>query len=218
MVISLTIAESHLFRQAQNSRLPRQTADVRLKCSFTKSGTNFYRRNGSVVQVINFQASRGSTSQSRDFYINVGLAFDAICNRLGLPILEKPKECECQSRGFRSRLERLDRQAPECWVLGSDVGPDFDDQLSAVTERLANAIASIDSVSAFREHKWFKLRPIQEFHLQIHYECGELDTTFQKLQKLCERFKGREPLCDTRHWIEELRLPELKLIDASNGR
>ena len=178
---------------------------------FAKSGTSFYRRNGCVVQVVDFQASRGSTSQSRNFYINVGLAFDAICNRLELAILEKPKEYECQSRGFCSRLEQLDRQAPDCWILTSGAGPEFDDQLSKVMERLANAIAVIDGASAFKEHKWFKVRPVQEFHLQIHYECGELDTTFKKLLELCSRFKGREPLCDPSHWIEELRLPELKL-------
>src|SRR5689334_4751958 len=74
---------------------------------FRKSGTNFHRRRGTCVQVINVQRSQASTLQEKQFYVNVGLAFDEICRLMGNPILEKPKEYECDARGTRDRLGAL---------------------------------------------------------------------------------------------------------------
>ena len=39
------------------------------------------------------------------FYVNVGVAFNALCKLIGVPVLEKPKEYECESCGIQARLE-----------------------------------------------------------------------------------------------------------------
>src|SRR4051794_5097536 len=80
---------------------------------FSKSGTNYHRRLSSCVQVVNVQTSRGSTLDEKRFFINVGLAFDELCGLTDVPVLEKPKEYECDDRGTRDRLEKLVSNADE---------------------------------------------------------------------------------------------------------
>src|SRR4051794_38458515 len=71
---------------------------------FRRSGMSYHRRRGDAVQVVNVQVSHGSTALEKSFCINVGLAFDACCRLAGVPILERPKEYECDERGTRDRL------------------------------------------------------------------------------------------------------------------
>jgi hypothetical protein len=73
---------------------------------FRKSGMNYHRRHGEVVQVVNIQVSQGSTWAEKEFYVNVGIAFDAICNLAGVLILDRPKEYDCDIRGTRDRIAR----------------------------------------------------------------------------------------------------------------
>src|SRR5581483_3480064 len=59
---------------------------------FRKSGRNYHRRHGKTVQVVNIQVSRGSTWTEKEFYVNAGVAFDAICELVGVTVLDRPKE------------------------------------------------------------------------------------------------------------------------------
>src|SRR5262245_65531129 len=50
-----------------------------------KDGTNYHRRHGETVQVVNVQVSHGSTWSEKEFFVNAGVAFDAICTLAGVP-------------------------------------------------------------------------------------------------------------------------------------
>jgi hypothetical protein len=93
----------------------RQAVMATLKpAGFRKTGQSFHRRRGETVQVVNIQVSHGSSWAEKQFYVNVGIAFDAICVLAEVPILEKPKEYECDGRGTRDRLESLLSDVPSC--------------------------------------------------------------------------------------------------------
>src|SRR5262249_13032647 len=131
---------------------------------FRKSGANYHRRHGETVQVVNIQVSRGSTWIEKEFYINVGVAFDAICGLAGVPVLERPKEYECDSRGTRDRLQKLIPNVPASWVLR--VGEDTASIVSSLRgsmQQLVIELDQIDGLRAYRSHRWFgRFRPVQE--------------------------------------------------------
>lgn len=118
---------------------------------FRKSGNNYHRRRGEVVQVVNIQVSHGSTSDQKVFYINnVGLAFDAICRLSEVEVLEHPKEYECDSRGTRDRLEGLVKGASSSVKLRA--GEKIDAKVKAVRkwiEKLCAELDRIDGLSAY---------------------------------------------------------------------
>jgi hypothetical protein len=112
----------------------RAVTSVLKPLGFQKSAFNFCRRHKDVVQVVNLQASLGSVYNEKLFYVNVGLAFDAICQLTHTEILDKPKEYDCDSRGTRDRLENLIDNTPERWSVNTNGNSD------SVAKHLQNAI------------------------------------------------------------------------------
>src|SRR5262249_61741124 len=95
-----------------------QGVTPRMKAAgFRKADTSYHRRPGATVQVVNIQASDGSGWSEKAFYVNAGIAFDAICHLAGLPVLERPKEFECDGRGTRDRQEGLVTSGSGDWIL-----------------------------------------------------------------------------------------------------
>lgn len=141
--------------QAFNAVVRDAITAVLKPAGFRKTGMNFHRRRGSCVQVVNIQGSMGSSREEKRFYVNVGLAFDDLCQQANLPILETPKEYECDARGTRARLEQLVESADEHWTVG--VGHDE----MATTDRLRSAMLEliaeldpIDGTEEYRSHRW----------------------------------------------------------------
>ncbi|MFP2963851.1 DUF4304 domain-containing protein [Myxococcus sp. 1LA] len=108
---------------------------------FKKKELTWRRRHGETTQVLNVQRSHGNTSSEARFYVNVGIAFDALFRLEEQAIPDAPREHECH---FRARLEQLDAKAPAVWVVGSTTNE------SALTVRLAKhlarAVAFFDTV------------------------------------------------------------------------
>ncbi|MEM1177741.1 MAG: DUF4304 domain-containing protein [Acidobacteriota bacterium] len=177
---------------------------------FRKKAQTFHRRHGDVVQVVQLQSSHGSTWDEKMFYINVGLAFDAVCRLKNIEILEKPKEYECDDRGTRSRLENLLDGLPDRWsvhVEGDSEG--VAQELHAAMERLAVELEIIDGVEAYRRHRWFdRFRPKPE-NAQVLYILGDLDGAWSEVQGLCDLFADRKSLSQPARWIEDLGLRTL---------
>lgn len=178
---------------------------------FRKSALCFHRRHKEVVQIINLQISRGSTWDETRFYVNVGLAFDDICRLNNTEILEKPKEHDCDSRGTRDRLEGLLDNAPALWSV--DINCDskaISERLQQVFEQLAVDLSKINSVQAYREHRWFdRFRPKQE-NAQILYLLGDLEGAWQEVKDLCTLFADRQKINRPEWWLEELGLSKLR--------
>lgn len=177
---------------------------------FRKSALNFHRRHKAVVQVVNLQSSHGSAWDEKLFYVNVGLAFDDVCQLTDTEILEKPKEHDCDSRGTRDRLESLLDNTPERWsVIVNGDSESVAQHLQKAVEQLAVELEIIDGVPACREHRWFdRFRPKQE-NAQILYVLGDLDGAWNEVKQLCTLFADRQAINQPEWWVEELGLSKL---------
>jgi hypothetical protein len=177
---------------------------------FRKSGTNYHRRHGETVQVVNVQISRGSTWTEKEFYINVGVAFDAICGLAGVPVLERPKEYECDSRGTRDRLQKLIPSVPASWVLR--VGEDTASVATSLREfmqQLVVELGQIDGLGSYRSHRWFdRFRPVQE-NAQVLYLLGDIAGALCEVQDLATLFADRQNANRVEWWVKRLQLSGL---------
>lgn len=178
---------------------------------FRKTGMNYHRRRGETVQVVNVQVSHGSTSSEKSFYVNVGLAFDAICRLMELPILEKPKEYECDDRGTRDRLETFVADCPARWIVtaGEDVSEMTGSLLTSI-ERLSAELDRIDGIAAYRRHAWFdRFRPMLS-NAQVLYLLGDADGAWREILDLVNLFSDRRNAPGPERLIDRLRLSDLK--------
>jgi hypothetical protein len=174
---------------------------------FRKSGMNYHRRHGETVQVVNAQLSHGSTWSEKCFYVNAGIAFDAICTLAGVPMLDRPKEHECDNRGTRDRLEALIPGARGSWVLR--VGEDTSGTITTLGDcllQLMGELDRIDGLAAYRAHRWFdRFRPTQA-NAQVLYLLGDKAGAWREVQDLATLFADRQNANRTAWWVERLRL------------
>lgn len=178
---------------------------------FKKKGRTFHRRLGEVVQLVNVQLSQGSDLSEKSFYVNVGLAFDAVCGLQELSVVESPKDYECESRGTIARLEEFFPESPHSWELSlsEDANP-LIDTLGSVVSVLSVELDKIQSIADYRNHPWFnRFRPAER-NAQILYLLGDLDGAWAEVQSLAEFFNDRRNADNPRWWVEELRLDKLR--------
>ena len=177
---------------------------------FRKDGMNYRRRRGETVQVVNLQVSHGSTAAGKTFYINVGIAFDAICRLAGSPVLERPKEYECDDRGTRDRLEALLPGLPDSWRIGvGEDGGETAEALRVAIDRLAAELERIDGVDAYRRHPWFdRFRPAK-VNAQVFYLLGDLDGAWREVEDLATLHSDRRNADRAGWWVERLGLSGL---------
>jgi hypothetical protein len=178
---------------------------------FRKSGANYHRRRGSCVQVVNVQTSRGSSWDEKRFFINVGLAFDELCALTSVPVLEKPKEYECDECGTRDRLEMLVANADEEWCAGPSVdAAEVTMRLRCAVTELVGELDRIDGPAQYRGHRWFdRFRPKQE-NAQVLYVLGDHAAAIEEVQRLAKLFHDRQNANRAEWWIERLGLKELE--------
>jgi hypothetical protein len=184
---------------------------------FRKTGTSYHRRHGDTVQVVNIQASHGSSREEKKFYVNAGIAFDAVCKLAEVPVLDRPKEYECDSRGTRDRLENLIPGAPDSWVIraGDDAGR-IVSALHGFMQQLVVELDKIDGLAAYRAHRWFdRFRPT-EVNAQILYLLGDKAGAWREVQDLATLFADRVNADRPEWWVESLRLSGLGSDDAGD--
>lgn len=185
---------------------------------FRKSSTNFHRRNGEAVQVVNIQSSRGNSWNEVEFFLNVGIAFDRMCRHYGKSILETPKEYECDSRGTRDRIRSFLPNAPTAIRL--QVGGDHsatESDLKAVMVDLVRELDDIDGLIAYRTHRWFdRFRPRDE-RAQILYLLDDLDGAWAEVKALAAFFHDRMNANRVEWWIDHLSLERLRDRLQSNS-
>src|SRR5262245_34236374 len=121
---------------------------------FRKTGRNYHRRLGGAVQVVNVQVSQAATGMEKEFFVNVGVAFDAICDLAGIPVLDRVKEYECSDRGTRSRIADLVPGAPQAWTVRA--GEDPSDVAAALHRHMQELVVELDGIdgpAAYRSHR-----------------------------------------------------------------
>ena len=177
---------------------------------FRKSGRNYHRRLGGAVQVVNVQVSQAATGMEKEFFVNVGVAFDAICNLAGVPVLEKVKEYECSERGTRSRLAELVPGAPEAWTVRA--GEDPSGVAGAFRRHMQELVAELDGIdgpAAYRTHRWFdRFRPAP-VNAQILYLLGDMEGACREVRALASFFADRQNANRAEWWVEQLHLSGL---------
>lgn len=86
--------------------------------AFKKSGNNFYREVGDIIQCLNIQQNKWNTADSKSFTLNLGLTHKNIHKELSDKILPKfPKEYNCV---IRTRLTNLNSHKKEWYPLHED--------------------------------------------------------------------------------------------------
>lgn len=182
---------------------------------FRKSGMSYHRRYGETVQVVNIQVSHGSNRSEKEFYLNAGIAFDAICALAGVPVLDQPKEYECDDRGTRDRLEGLIPGAPDSWVLR--VGEEASGTVAALrgcVQQLVGELDKINEPAAYRAHHWFdRARPAQA-NAQVLYLLGDKAGAWQEVQNLAVQFADRQNANRAEWWLKRLGLTGLEPGDT----
>jgi hypothetical protein len=164
-------------------------AGIARSAGFKKSRLNFFRRKGSVIQVINIQLSCYNRGSEGQFYVNVAFAFDEFRHYISKPIDETPLEYECD---FRERLEYLIPDTPHIWKITSQV--DKDAMAQALSQRINTILIflnQIDSLSSFLEialqNKWFALPGEYETLASFHEAIGKYKVATE-YKKLFEEF------------------------------
>ncbi|WP_406698141.1 DUF4304 domain-containing protein [Singulisphaera sp. Ch08] len=177
---------------------------------FRKTGRNYHRRKGGTVQVVNIQVSHGSTGMEKKFFVNAGVAFDAICELAGIPVLDKVKEYECDDRGTRSRLAEMMPGAPDVWTVQAGVDPsDVTAALLGFMQGLVAEFDVIDGPAAYRSHRWFdRFRPVPA-NAQIFYLIGDRTGARREVQDLAAFFADRKNANRVEWWVERLHLTGL---------
>lgn len=181
---------------------------------FRKRGGNYHRRRGETAQVVNVQASHGSTYFEKSFYVNVGIAFDAVCRLHGSPPVDEPKEYECDNWGLRARLEKLVPDMPGDWTLRDGDDPrETINRLRSGIERLVGELNGVDGLRAFRLHAWFEQFRPRPINAQVLYLLEDFDAARKEVAGLAELFADRPDVNSVDWWIEQLQLDNLNLGD-----
>jgi len=154
---------------------------------FKRGGLNFHRRRGETVQVVNVQLSQGNVGSEGRFYVNVGIAFDALRTLEQRPIEERPTEPECH---FRSRLERLVPGAPAHWTVSGQT--DLEALAAELQRRFVPVVEDldrIDSPAAFLAHPWNA--GDSGLRARLQYVSGDHAGALESLRQTAERFQDR---------------------------
>jgi Domain of unknown function (DUF4304) len=180
---------------------------------FKKTGLTYHRRHGETVQVINLQQSAWNQCDRKEFFVNVGAAFDQIYQLRQQEILAKPKEYECDEVGTRDRLEKFIQEAPALWTI------DATSNVSLITTRLRSCMTKvtteldqISSIQTYSAHPWFDRHCSVTTQAQIFYIMGDDASAWQAVQQLVTVFADRENN-STEWWIERLNLSRLRAMN-----
>ena len=194
-------------------RVIKQAVAAPLKpLGFKKRGRLFHRRHKEVVQVAEVQVSHGSTHDEKSFYVNIGLAFDAICRLTNRPVIETPASHECDERGTGGRLEDFYAAALSQWSVSTLSDAErVTSELRRIVETATVDFQQIGTIADYRRHPWFdRFRPKPE-NAQVFYLLGETESARSEIQRLCELFADRLNGDEPSFWIEQLGLSGLAM-------
>ncbi len=154
-----------------------------------RRGLDFRRRSKEVLQVINFQLSQWNAAEMKQFYVNVGLAFDANRTLLGRQLRDDLKEAECC---YRARLETLVDGAPSIWTLHeTDDLTSLQHHLWACLSRLLRRLDQIDSATRFLESGLGESPAYYGLSARLFYSLGSFDRAREYLLLEVAAFPNR---------------------------
>jgi hypothetical protein len=194
-------------RQLLNAVIAEAVTPLTRAVGFRKSGLNFHRRRGEVVQVLGFRVDPASTSDKKDFSADVGLA---ICKLAGVAILENVKEYQCDDRGTRGPLCEFISRAPGSWIVRASQPADkVRDSLSRNVTAVIEEMNEIEDVESFSRHRWFSRVEPAPVRASVFYLLGDLESALREVKALAEKFHDRINACRARWWVDQLELAKL---------
>jgi hypothetical protein len=189
----------------------KQIVDASIKplaksAGFRKKHYTFFRRRESLLQVVNVQSSIYNFGVSGGFFINTGIAVDALRLMEGKPIVEELKEYECH---LRHRIEDYFPSAPQEWKITPTT--DMTAMINLLREAFKvvidefNAINSIEDIIS--RNKWGRG---SDYILlaRLHYAIDQLDKSREYLQLAADFFHDR-PGVSVSRYIERYHLHKL---------
>jgi hypothetical protein len=157
---------------------------------FGKKGLAFRRRLAETEQVVALELSRGNTSSTGSFYVNVGVSFDALAALGGttsgsVVIAGKPWH-------FARRLEELSEGAPPSWTLDAATDP------VALGARLASALEPALALLDATDSPWALLCRVpldrgfeRVLRARLRYTAGEFSLALEDLEGVASEFQDR---------------------------
>lgn len=175
---------------------------------FKRSGSNYYKREGEVAFVINFQSSSRSNWEEKIFYINVGASFDEICKHQNIRVLEKPKEYECRDRGFSVRIEKIYGGLLGDFTLKINENHScLSGQMELMLSDLAQDLSDVYDLASYRKSKLFDIvQGDPGMKSLIYFLNGEDYNAGKEIDRLVAQFADRRKLSQKSYWLERYNI------------
>jgi hypothetical protein len=154
---------------------------------FRKSALTFRRTRGETTQFVSLQLSHGNFGNDGGFYVNIGIAFNAIT------ALEGTKTVAALVGGdrvhFFKRLEQLEASAPETWkVTAATNTVAAGEQLCALTAPILMKLESITTPASMLAA--FPL-DASVLRAQLHFLNGDRHSALEDVRTVAEMFVDR---------------------------
>jgi hypothetical protein len=177
---------------------------------FRKSGLDFYRRLGPVLQLVQVQLSASNFYDRGHFSVSIGLAFDQIFELEQKLVVDQPKAYQCH---YHQRMDRFIPGVPERWEVDEQVEkPGMGHLLRAGCRLLVGRLNGIDSIEHFLALGWLQAGPELGLRAQIYYLLGDTPSAIRDLQ---DPFFRSRPHWDFDDWLAQRGLGGLR--DAIGG-
>ncbi|WP_375767703.1 DUF4304 domain-containing protein [Archangium gephyra] len=179
---------------------------------FRKKGFTFRRQHGQTTQVINFQLSHGNSRDEGDFYVNIGLSFDAVTALGGTSSGEVVIAGEAVHYGVR--LEELAPETPDEWAVtpqtdAHSLGAQLGAALAPVIDRLEKVESPASMLREFPLDDGFR----RVLRAKLEYVDGHFDAALADLRLVAAEFADRQGM-SVENLIERHRLPALRSLAA----
>jgi hypothetical protein len=113
------------------------------KQGFKKQNLNFYKKEGEVIFMFNFQKSTSNSVDFVRFYINCGIYSQDVVHTIGEPVLPNPKEYECL---YNVRIDRISGSKNKDFELVSSDEKSKSDMVIRVISELEAALYFYSSI------------------------------------------------------------------------
>ncbi|MFY0571049.1 DUF4304 domain-containing protein [Archangium lansingense] len=175
---------------------------------FRKKGLTFRRKHGQTTQVINFQLSRGNTAAEGDFYVNIGISFDAVTtlggDTTGLLMIAG------EAVHFGARLEELAPETPAQWEVTQQTDARaLGEQLGATLAPVIDRLEAIESPACMLREFSLDEGTQRILRAELEYVGGNFNAALAELKLVAAEFADRQGM-SIESLIERHRLHELK--------
>ncbi len=179
------------------------------KQGFKKQNLNFYKKEGDVIFMFNFQKNTYNSVDYVSFFINCGIYSQEVSRTIGKPVLPNPKEYECL---YNARIDQISGSNNKDFELLSSDENHKIEVANVVISELEKALLFYKTIRSNDDLLDYCIKEGTYFWQELfHYLAIKKDITrlAQYVKFYGNVFKGDE----RRQWFED----EINKILAKNG-